>query len=231
MHRSIEFTETLALFLTFAVWSVFGALLVGPVLTGGISVGPIAYAVLSLTLIRMIPGAISWTGLGLRPRTVLFAGSSDLAGSRPSSSRCSRSKPCTTRASRPTRSCRWRRGRSCSRSSRTASRPRRSHEATDVGSRRRRARSPNSRTLPSRASDDAASRIAREGHPRSAMVGEGGVEPPRPFGHRNLNLRRRPCRPTTHGLRVLLSSIIRLMLSTPRQVSQPPQAAQTNPNT
>ena len=74
MHRSIEFTETLALFLTFAVWSVFGALLVGPVLTGGISVEPIAYAVLSLTLIRMIPVAISWTGLRLRPRTVLFAG-------------------------------------------------------------------------------------------------------------------------------------------------------------
>ena len=74
MHRSIEFTETLALFLTFAVWSVFGALLVGPVLTGGISVKPIAYAVLSLTLIRMIPVAISWTGLRLRPRTVLFAG-------------------------------------------------------------------------------------------------------------------------------------------------------------
>ncbi len=69
-----EFTETLALFLTFVVWALFGALLVGPVVTGHIFLAPIAYAVLSLTLIRMVPVAMSWLGVGLRPRTTLFAG-------------------------------------------------------------------------------------------------------------------------------------------------------------
>ena len=74
MHQPVEFTETLALFLSFVVWTVFGALLVGPVLTGRIAVGPIAYAALSLTIIRMIPVTVSWAGLGLRPRTIAFAG-------------------------------------------------------------------------------------------------------------------------------------------------------------
>jgi len=74
MHQPVEFTETLALFLSFVVWTVFGALLVGPVLTGRIAVGPIAYAALSLTIIRMIPVTVSWAGLGLRPWTIAFAG-------------------------------------------------------------------------------------------------------------------------------------------------------------
>ena len=156
MHRSIEFTETLALFLTFAVWSVFGALLVGPVITGGISVEPIAYAVVSLTLIRMIPVAISWTGLRLRPRTVLFAG---WFGPRGLASVVFTMLTIQTlhdtgvAADTIVQVATWT---SCSRSSRTASRPRRSHEVTDVGSQRRLDRFPNSRTFPSRASDDAA---------------------------------------------------------------------------
>ena len=74
LRRSLEFTETLALLLTFVVWALFGAIFVGPVVTGRIAVAPIAYAVLSLTLIRMIPVAISWAGLGLRPRTIAFGG-------------------------------------------------------------------------------------------------------------------------------------------------------------
>ena len=73
-HQRMEFTETLALFLTFVVWSLFGALLVGPVVTGHIALAPITYAVLSLTLIRMIPVGLSWMKLGMRSRTILFAG-------------------------------------------------------------------------------------------------------------------------------------------------------------
>jgi NhaP-type Na+/H+ or K+/H+ antiporter len=73
-RRSVEFTETLALFLSFVVWTLFGAMLVGPVLTRRIAVAPIAYAALSLTVIRMVPVAASWMGLGLRSRTIAFAG-------------------------------------------------------------------------------------------------------------------------------------------------------------
>ena len=74
MHRPVEFTETLALFSSFVVWTLFGALLVGPVLSRRIAFTPIAYAALSLTVIRMVPVAVSWAGLGLRSRTIAFAG-------------------------------------------------------------------------------------------------------------------------------------------------------------
>ena len=73
-HRSVEFTETLALFLSFGVWTIFGALLAGPVLTGGFHLAPIVYAVLSLTFIRMFPVALAWLGLGLHRETIAFAG-------------------------------------------------------------------------------------------------------------------------------------------------------------
>ena len=82
-HRSVEFTETLSLFLSFAVWALFGALLVGPVLTRRIAFGPIVYAVLSLTVIRMVPVAMSWAGLGLRPRTIAFRPRTSLVRVRP----------------------------------------------------------------------------------------------------------------------------------------------------
>ena len=57
-----EFTETLGLFSSFFVWTVFGALFVGPVLTRGIDAAAIVYAVLSLTLVRMVPVASRWWG-------------------------------------------------------------------------------------------------------------------------------------------------------------------------
>ena len=43
-------------------------------LTGGFHVVPIVYAVLSLTVIRMLPVALAWLGLGLRRETIAFAG-------------------------------------------------------------------------------------------------------------------------------------------------------------
>jgi len=70
----VEFSETVGLFMSFVVWTLFGALFVGPVLTGQTSWTAIGYAVLSLTVVRMLPVTLSLLGLGLRPSTWLFMG-------------------------------------------------------------------------------------------------------------------------------------------------------------
>jgi NhaP-type Na+/H+ or K+/H+ antiporter len=70
----VEFTETLGLSGSFLVWSLFGALFVGELLTRNLSARPIVYAVLSLTVIRMAPVAIALMGTHLRPATVAFMG-------------------------------------------------------------------------------------------------------------------------------------------------------------
>jgi NhaP-type Na+/H+ or K+/H+ antiporter len=74
MHGPTEFTETVGLFASFFVWTVFGALFVGPVLSTRIDTSAVAYAVLSLTVVRMVPVAISLFGVRLRRRTVAFMG-------------------------------------------------------------------------------------------------------------------------------------------------------------
>jgi NhaP-type Na+/H+ or K+/H+ antiporter len=74
LHGPTEFTETLGLFASFFVWTVFGALFVGPVLTTRIDATAVVYAVLSLTVVRMVPVAISLLGLGLRRDTVALMG-------------------------------------------------------------------------------------------------------------------------------------------------------------
>ena len=74
MAEPVEFTETLGLSASFLVWSIFGALFVGNLLTHQLSVQPIVYAILSLTVIRMVPVAIALTGTHLRPATVAFMG-------------------------------------------------------------------------------------------------------------------------------------------------------------
>ncbi len=74
MHEPVEFTETLGLFASFFVWTVFGALFVGPVITGEIDLVAILYAVVSLTLVRMVPVAAALAGAGLRRDTVAFMG-------------------------------------------------------------------------------------------------------------------------------------------------------------
>jgi NhaP-type Na+/H+ or K+/H+ antiporter len=67
----VQFTETLGLSASFVVWSIFGALFVGGL---SFKIQPILYAVLSLTVIRMLPVAIALTGTRLRPATVAFMG-------------------------------------------------------------------------------------------------------------------------------------------------------------
>jgi NhaP-type Na+/H+ or K+/H+ antiporter len=74
LEEPVQFTETLGLSASFLVWSLFGALFVGELLTHDLSVRPIVYAVLSLTVIRMVPVAIVLIGTHLRPATVAFMG-------------------------------------------------------------------------------------------------------------------------------------------------------------
>ncbi len=74
MHEPVEFTETVGLFASFFVWAVFGALFVGPVITGDIEPVAILYAVISLTLVRMMPVTAAVAGVGLRRDTVAFMG-------------------------------------------------------------------------------------------------------------------------------------------------------------
>lgn len=74
VRESVEFTEDLGLFASFLVWAIFGAILLAPVLEGGFRWTPIVYAILSLTVIRMIPVWLSMLGSGLHLSSVLFMG-------------------------------------------------------------------------------------------------------------------------------------------------------------
>jgi NhaP-type Na+/H+ or K+/H+ antiporter len=74
MHEPVEFTETVGLFASFFVWAVFGALFVGPVVTGDIEPLAIFYAVISLTIVRIVPVAAALAGIGLRRDTIFFMG-------------------------------------------------------------------------------------------------------------------------------------------------------------
>jgi sodium/hydrogen antiporter len=74
LREATEFTEDVGLFLSFAVWVIFGAVFAGPVLRGGVHLRPVLYAVLSLTVIRMLPVALALAGTKLRRDTVAFMG-------------------------------------------------------------------------------------------------------------------------------------------------------------
>jgi NhaP-type Na+/H+ or K+/H+ antiporter len=73
-HReSMELTEYVGLLLGFAVWFLFGAALLAVVIPE-ITWQVVAYALLSLTVLRMLPVAISALGVGLPWDTVALAG-------------------------------------------------------------------------------------------------------------------------------------------------------------
>jgi NhaP-type Na+/H+ or K+/H+ antiporter len=75
LNEPTEFAENLGLFASFLVWTLFGAFLAGPLLfRDGPSLAAVAYALLSLTVIRIAPVALATAGLGLRRETVLFVG-------------------------------------------------------------------------------------------------------------------------------------------------------------
>ncbi|MEV7445390.1 cation:proton antiporter [Streptomyces sp. NPDC091204] len=71
--RTAEFTETLGGLLAAISLLVFGAVLLGPTLEH-LSWRICLYAVLSLTVVRMLPVVLSLAGSGLRPGTVAYIG-------------------------------------------------------------------------------------------------------------------------------------------------------------
>ena len=68
-----ELPELLGEVLAFVVWFLFGAVLV-PVAFNGLRPAVLMYALLSLTLVRLLPVALALVGTGLDRGTVLFAG-------------------------------------------------------------------------------------------------------------------------------------------------------------
>jgi NhaP-type Na+/H+ or K+/H+ antiporter len=73
VHVATELPELLGEVMALVVWFIFGALLV-PLDLDHLDHAPLAYAVLSLTVVRMPPVAQALLGTGLSSRTVLFMG-------------------------------------------------------------------------------------------------------------------------------------------------------------
>ena len=74
LREATDFTEDLGLFASFLVWAIFGALLVAPLLTHEFNPSAIVYALVSLTLVRIVPVAIALARTGLRPVSIAFMG-------------------------------------------------------------------------------------------------------------------------------------------------------------
>jgi NhaP-type Na+/H+ or K+/H+ antiporter len=74
VHDAVEYAETTSTFASFFVWTVFGALFVGPLLARGLDLMAVVFSIASLTLVRMLPVAVALRGTGLRPRTAAFMG-------------------------------------------------------------------------------------------------------------------------------------------------------------
>jgi sodium/hydrogen antiporter len=70
---AVELPELVGEVLAFAVWFLFGAALV-PIALHNFGFTLLAYAVLSLTVVRIVPVAVSLLGAGLDRRTVAFVG-------------------------------------------------------------------------------------------------------------------------------------------------------------
>ena len=71
--QAVEYTEKTGVFLTFGVWFIFGAVIAPVLLTDGLQWEPIVYALLSLTVVRMLAVALS-LGKKMHLSTVLFIG-------------------------------------------------------------------------------------------------------------------------------------------------------------
>ncbi|MFE9255295.1 cation:proton antiporter [Streptomyces sp. NPDC006879] len=71
--KSTRFTERLGLLLSSLSFMVFGAVILGPVLEH-LTWRPVVYALISLTVVRMLPVALALFGAGLRPPSVAFIG-------------------------------------------------------------------------------------------------------------------------------------------------------------
>ncbi len=71
---SVEFADWIGLTGSYLVWLVFGVGLAGPVVAAGFEPVFLVYAVLSLTIVRMGPVALSLIGTRLRPETIAVIG-------------------------------------------------------------------------------------------------------------------------------------------------------------
>lgn len=74
LRESVEFAERTGSVLAMVVWTIFGGAFAGAALTDGVEARPILYAVLSLTVVRMLPVAVCLVHTRLRRSTVLFVG-------------------------------------------------------------------------------------------------------------------------------------------------------------
>jgi len=72
-EQELELTEGLIEPLGYATWMAFGAVVV-PVFLGDIGWRHVVFAIASLTVLRMVPVALSLLGTGLRPPTLVFVG-------------------------------------------------------------------------------------------------------------------------------------------------------------
>ncbi|MFI1702562.1 cation:proton antiporter [Streptomyces bobili] len=71
--QSTRFTECLGLLLASLSFLVFGAVILGPTLQH-LSWRMVLYALLSLTIVRMLPVALALAGTGLRPASIAYIG-------------------------------------------------------------------------------------------------------------------------------------------------------------
>lgn len=74
LAEATEFTETVGTSLSLIVWTIFGAVLVTGVVRASTDWRPLLYALLSLTLVRMLPVAVALSGLRFRADTVAIMG-------------------------------------------------------------------------------------------------------------------------------------------------------------
>ena len=71
---SVEFAESLGVSASYLVWLLFGVGLAGPVVAAGLDPLLVGYAILSLTVIRMVPVALALLRSPLRPDTIAMIG-------------------------------------------------------------------------------------------------------------------------------------------------------------
>lgn len=74
VESAIAFTDGFATMLSILVWLVFGLIVVGEHVLGLTDPAVILYALLSLTVVRMVPVAIAFVGTGFDRVTVAFTG-------------------------------------------------------------------------------------------------------------------------------------------------------------
>jgi NhaP-type Na+/H+ or K+/H+ antiporter len=73
-HEAAQLSERIGTLLTFGVWFIFGAAVAPTIISDGLTWRPIVYALLSLTLIRMVPVALSLLGKKMHGSTLFFVG-------------------------------------------------------------------------------------------------------------------------------------------------------------